>query len=71
VVGGAILLVTLSALGYDFDTIGRRRADDDAERSSAEERRLVKADDPTATTDGSDVGGPHDDTVDRSAADRN
>ena len=71
VVGGAILLVTLSALGYDFDTIGRRRADDDAQRSSAEERRLVKADDPTATTDGSDVGGPHDDTVDRSAADRN
>jgi signal peptidase II len=29
VVGGAILLVTLSALGFDFDTVGRRRADDD------------------------------------------
>jgi signal peptidase II len=29
VVGGAILLVTLSALGYDFDTIGRRRAGDE------------------------------------------
>jgi signal peptidase II len=28
VVGGAILLVTLSALGYDFDTVGRRKADD-------------------------------------------
>jgi signal peptidase II len=27
VVGGAILLVTLSALGFDFDTVGRRRAD--------------------------------------------
>ena len=25
VVGGAILLVTLSALGFDFDTVGRRR----------------------------------------------
>jgi signal peptidase II len=46
VVGGAILLVTLSALGYDFDTVGRRRAD------------------------GSDGGGPQEDTVDRSAADR-
>src|SRR5947209_18977905 len=32
VVGGAILLVTLSALGFDFDTVGRR-AGDDAERS--------------------------------------
>src|ERR1700742_5197871 len=27
VVGGAILLVTLSALGFDFDTVGRRTAD--------------------------------------------
>jgi signal peptidase II len=27
VVGGAILLVTLSALGFDFDTVGRRRPD--------------------------------------------
>ena len=45
VVGGAILLVTLSALGFDFDTVGRRRADDDAERRDAEEWRLVKADD--------------------------
>ena len=36
VVGGAILLVTLSLFGYDFDTTGRRKsaahiADDDAE----------------------------------------
>jgi signal peptidase II len=29
VVGGAILLVTLSALGYDFDTVGRRNGEDD------------------------------------------
>jgi signal peptidase II len=28
VVCGAILLVTLSAMGYDFDTVGRRRPDD-------------------------------------------
>jgi signal peptidase II len=26
-VGGAILLVTLSVCGFDFDTVGRRRAD--------------------------------------------
>ena len=51
VVGGAILLVTLSAMGYDFDTVGRRRAGDDAERNDAEERRLVKADDALAVAD--------------------
>jgi signal peptidase II len=28
VVGGAILLVTLSAFGYDFDTVDRRKEDD-------------------------------------------
>jgi len=27
VVGGAILLVVLSVFGFDFDTVGRRRAD--------------------------------------------
>jgi signal peptidase II len=31
VVGGAILLVTLSALGFDFDTVGRRRDEDDTD----------------------------------------
>ena len=51
VVGGAILLVTLSAMGYDFDTVGRRRAGDDAERSDAEERRLVRADGALAVAD--------------------
>jgi signal peptidase II len=62
VVGGAILLVTLSAMGYDFDTVGRRRASDDAEgapsaahrrggRSDAKERRLVKADDAIDVAD--------------------
>ena len=48
VVGGAILLVTLSALGFDFDTVGRR-ADDDEQGSAIEEgreeRRLIPADD--------------------------
>jgi signal peptidase II len=29
VVGGAILLVALSVFGYDFDTVGRRKADGD------------------------------------------
>jgi hypothetical protein len=38
-------------MGYDFDTVGRRRAGDDAERSDAEERRLVKADDALAVAD--------------------
>ncbi|HKH53413.1 MAG TPA: signal peptidase II, partial [Mycobacterium sp.] len=28
VVGGAILLVVLSLFGFDFDTVGRRKADD-------------------------------------------
>jgi signal peptidase II len=49
VVGGAILLVTLSALGFDFDTVGRRRDDDDEQGSaieeSREERRLSGDDD--------------------------
>jgi signal peptidase II len=55
VVGGAILLVTLSALGFDFDTVGRRRDDrdgDDAERSDAEEqRRLKDGDEPGSATE--------------------
>ena len=38
VVGGAILLVTLSALGFDFDTVGRRRGDGAAD----EPDRLVE-----------------------------
>jgi signal peptidase II len=54
VVCGAILLVTLSALGFDFDTVGRR--DDDAPDA--------------AVADGSGGEGPHDDAVDQSTADR-
>ena len=83
VVGGAILLVTLSAMGYDFDTVGRRRAGDDSERSDAEERRLVKADGALAVADAPqdtetpDVPAepgqgdePQDGTVGRSTADQ-
>lgn len=33
VVGGAILLVVLSLFGFDFDTVGRRSAESDAETS--------------------------------------
>jgi signal peptidase II len=35
VVGGAILLVTLSVFGYDFDTVGRRNADDELDLPDA------------------------------------
>ena len=62
VVGGAILLVTLSAMGFDFDTVGRRRADDDAERSDAEERRMVPADAPDAPEDAETPDVPADGT---------
>lgn len=37
VVGGAILLVGLSVFGFDFDTVGRRRAGDEAARTDAED----------------------------------
>ncbi|MGB3335440.1 MAG: signal peptidase II [Mycobacterium sp.] len=42
VVGGAILLVALSVFGFDFDVVGRRRADDDVD---AAERREDSAGD--------------------------
>jgi signal peptidase II len=52
VVGGAILLVTLSALGFDFDTVGRRRLNDndgDDEPGSATEE---SGDEPAEGVDG-------------------
>jgi signal peptidase II len=50
VVGGAILLVTLSALGFDFDTVGRRRLiDGDDEPGSATEE---SGDEPAEGVDG-------------------
>jgi signal peptidase II len=53
VVGGAILLVTLSAMGYDFDTVGRRRAGDDLERSVKldDARDVADAPEDTETPD--------------------
>ncbi len=45
VVGGAILLVTLSALGFDFDTVGRRD-DDEAEGSDAADEPAEGVDEP-------------------------
>ncbi|AFC44288.1 lipoprotein signal peptidase [Mycobacterium intracellulare MOTT-02] len=36
VVGGAILLVVLSIFGFDFDSVGRRRKDDDTGDSAGE-----------------------------------
>ena len=38
VVGGAILLVALSLFGFDFDTVGRRRLNDDADGKAAEDK---------------------------------
>ncbi|WP_319444934.1 MULTISPECIES: signal peptidase II [unclassified Mycobacterium] len=60
VVGGAALLVGLSFFGYDFDTVGRRRADDvsaepehgDPDESSAEvapDHASVDASNPKAS----------------------
>jgi signal peptidase II len=50
VVGGAILLVTLSALGFDFDTVGRRRLNDgDDEPGRATEE---SGDEPAEGVDG-------------------
>jgi signal peptidase II len=54
VVGGAILLVTLSALGFDFDTVGRRDDDDQqgsAIEESGQEWRRVKRDDDADAAD--------------------
>ena len=46
VVGGAILLVALSLFGFDFDTVGRRRLNDDktADDKTAEDDQADKAD---------------------------
>ncbi len=45
VVGGAVLLVALSVFGYDFDTVGRRKSDDEfrkvGRRKSDDEFRKV------------------------------
>jgi signal peptidase II len=66
VVGGAILLVTLSAMGYDFDTVGRRKADDAIDVADATED-TQKSDEPAEAVDGDE---PQDGTVGRSIADQ-
>ncbi|MET4429792.1 signal peptidase II [Mycolicibacterium sp. 624] len=43
VVGGAILLVALSLFGFDFDTVGRRKPDDEAEPGPDEKAEPVTA----------------------------
>jgi signal peptidase II len=69
VVGGAILLVTLSALGYDFDTVGRRRGEDELDLPA-----VVDAPQAGATSDqaahGVDGDEPQDGTVGRPRADQ-
>jgi signal peptidase II len=66
VVGGAILLVTLSALGYDFDTVGRRKVDDPLDVADDSEGTET----PAEPADGVDGDEPQDGTVGRSAADQ-
>jgi signal peptidase II len=69
VVGGAILLVTLSALGYDFDTVGHRRGEDELDLPA-----VVDAPQAGATSDqaahGVDGDEPQDGTVGRPRADQ-
>ncbi|MGA5540499.1 signal peptidase II [Mycobacterium sp. NPDC051198] len=48
VVGGAILLVALSLFGFDFDTVGRRRLNDDDK--AADDDQADKADDADPET---------------------
>jgi signal peptidase II len=66
VVGGAILLVTLSAMGYDFDTVGRRKADDAIAIADATEDAQTP-DEPAEAVDDDE---PQDGTVGRSTADQ-
>ena len=66
VVGGAILLVTLSAMGYDFDTVGRRKANDAVEAADAPEGTET----PDAPAEDVDGDEPQNGAVDRSKADQ-
>ena len=69
VVGGAILLVTLSALGYDFDTVGRRKADDELDAPNVAEASEV-AETPEQPAEGEDGDEPQDGAVGRPRADQ-
>ena len=70
VVGGAILLVTLSAMGFDFDTVGRRKPDGldvtDVPDVADTAEDTETPDEPAAGVDDE----PQDGTVDRSRADQ-
>jgi signal peptidase II len=66
VVGGAILLVTLSVMGYDFDTVGRRRADDALDAVGAPDGTET----PDAQADDAHGDEPQDGAVDVSKADQ-
>jgi signal peptidase II len=66
VVGGAILLVTLSAMGYDFDTVGRRKANDAVEAAGAPEGTET----PDAPAEDVQGNEPQNGAVDRSKADQ-
>jgi signal peptidase II len=68
VVCGAILLVTLSAMGFDFDTVGRRKPDDalDVAAGAATPEDSETPDEPAAGLDDE----PQDGTVDRPRADQ-
>jgi signal peptidase II len=59
VVGGAFLLVTLSALGFDFDTVGRRKAEDALDVADAP----AGTETPAEPAEGVDGDEPRDGTV--------
>jgi signal peptidase II len=65
VVGGAILLVTLSAFGFDFDTVGRRRLGDELEVPDAAE--TPENTEPPNVSDGDE---PQDGSIDRPTAEQ-
>jgi signal peptidase II len=72
VVGGAILLVTLSALGFDFDTVGRRKLGEALDVADVPESAAAPDDSttPDEPAEGADGDEPQDGTVDRPRADQ-
>jgi signal peptidase II len=69
VVGGAILLVTLSAFGFDFDTVGRRRPGDGLEIAELAETP-EGTEPPDVSADGVDDDEPQGGSIDRPAAEQ-
>jgi signal peptidase II len=69
VVCGAILLVTLSAFGFDFDTVGRRRGGDDALEVAAVADAPAGTETPDEPGKGDDGDEPQD-SADRTSADQ-